>query len=96
MRGPCLVPFSLIDSNSTQIEFSRVRYSFRHACRNSNWEKGSNPMKIGSTRLGTPNLERAALGTAKTELGTAFQLQPLGTAKKAELGLKAEQVLYII
>ena len=50
----------------------------------------------GSTRLGTPNLERAALGTAKTELGTAFQLQPLGTAKKAELGLKAEQVLYII
>ena len=51
---------------------------------------------MGSTRLGTPNLERAALGTAKTELGTAFQLQPLGTAKKAELGLKAEQVLYII
>ena len=41
---------------------------------------------LGSTRLGTPNLERAALGTAKTELGTAFQLQPLGTAKKAELG----------
>ena len=43
-------------------------------------------MFTGSTRLGTPNLERAALGTAKTELGTAFQLQPLGTAKKAELG----------
>ena len=29
----------------------------------------------GSTKLGTPNLERAALGTAKTELGTSFQVR---------------------
>ena len=39
----------------------------------------------GSTRLRTPNLERAALGTAKTELGTAFQVKALGTANKQNL-----------